>query len=71
MVLHCTIVGFGARAVSRKTPTYFMFFDILAPFLECKKAKISGVQFQRKERYLAKTPFLTIDWGAKCRTKMF
>ena len=21
---HCTIVGFGARAVSRKTPTYFI-----------------------------------------------
>ena len=24
MVLHCTIVGFGARAVSRKTPIYFI-----------------------------------------------
>ena len=24
IVLHCTIVGFGARAVSRKTPIYFM-----------------------------------------------
>ena len=24
MVLHCTIVGFGAQAVSRKTPIYFM-----------------------------------------------
>ena len=23
-VLHCTIVGFGARAVSRKTPIYFI-----------------------------------------------
>ena len=27
MVLHCTIVGFGARAVSRKTPIYFMIFN--------------------------------------------
>ena len=24
MVLHCTIVGFGTRAVSRKTPIYFI-----------------------------------------------
>ena len=24
MVLNCTIVGFGARAVSRKTPIYFI-----------------------------------------------
>ena len=24
IVLHCTIVGFGVRAVSRKTPIYFM-----------------------------------------------
>jgi hypothetical protein len=30
MVLHCTIVGFGARAVSRKTPTYFM-----QPLVDC------------------------------------
>ena len=26
MVLYCTIVGFGARAVSRKTPIYFIHF---------------------------------------------
>ena len=26
MALHCTIVGFGAQAVSRKTPIYFIIY---------------------------------------------
>ena len=29
MVLNCTIVGFGARAVSRKTPIYFILQNFL------------------------------------------